>query len=1233
MTKKKYLKIISILLIQAFLAFDLCWAVPLTVEHAPADSTLAPSMLIDELNLQVIFDAANEGDMEELDDLGWGDVTDDENIEETVFTMATQNSSAFPVASGEIGNSSSLDAITEIIEVPPPPEGGFSVFSNAALRNTIGIYPYNKKKLEEEITQYYGFSMITSNTKRKVLAHLLQLFELHNSAFVHNLLKIGVSRIGYKSSIVKKGEGFESTFVIENGTLFVTNMLFTKTLEAKVQLLNSEIQAFTKGQRLLEYIDYDGRIKMASSEDLGLPKKADDMLREMKKLAANYNFPPYWYGIKIFIPYKTDNPGEFMLLMRFKDNPLSIVPNKLKISLKILPKFTELFVSAPKIWQELFLSGLAHEGGKRGHMKLFPLASIEDALKYFDWSRMVRESAELLVQNFTNEKWPDELVINGLPGVKDWLPAGSIINKTLEAHGYSPTNPEPDGILWKEYQANYGMVQERGIRSVAVWLWWLSDFLGLNINLQKEFDTVFSFLTDEQRVQVIQEVGKIKQEYQDALAEKGTQTTTKSTANALAGFDFFSTALLGGAAIEGAQTVIQAGVSGVDVFVMATIAAVFIAGKFFWDKFPYFKSVERRTEILVQRAIKADDPTAFRNYYQNASMTNKTRIIKAAADEIGRNKDKVQPKLLETFYEALNINTASVLEPLSNTVSNHFQSRLRSVKVTPKEMEITLNAIKKQTGIDFHTGNSVSAVTKMTVITNKLRRSNKLDTDSFMQSAYKDKDLYDSFNRLLASEFVNEVHRFQRRTSANAEKSVKVILTDYKEYFNLDFDIDTTTFLTVDHFLDNNGLTKINGQSEITVSLLQNPIFMETVIAPQRDIEVSTLFDALLKQLIVLREVQSKPLDSAIKEAVERLFPGRGLIKNAFPQLPMLVTDLAIKGQLHKEAMFIAEAMKIDELSARLSEEEAKVLWQMIVTVTETADNTSTSWVSSQAYLLASGLDALAATTGININSQEMALEIMVRGWVLTTPRETMDKDAVFQAMVELAPRLKHDESAAAQARTFIDNIDATLINGMALNLAFKSLNGVMRSEVSKFNLNDDEALKVEFALVNAMAQRTVRDGAEAALPAVFQNAVDAQVNAVRFAAAQSLKNFSSVGVGTDEMVAKVDAFLADSALNIREDLLAEKKIREELNQVLKNIAANAAARKESGFAAGQQVQVGDLLYTVSPDYERPGNEGLLAISRKDKEQSQSSYFEKFKTSFRTFTRKDLSLVKVESSI
>jgi len=184
-----------------------------------------------------------------------------------------------------------------------------------------------------------------------------------------------------------------------------------------------------------------------------------------------------------------------------------------------------------------------------------------------------------------------------------------------------------------------------------------------------------------------------------------------------------------------------------------------------------------------------------------------------------------------------------------------------------------------------------------------------------------------------------------------------------------------------------------------------------------------------------------------------------------------------------------------------------------------------------------------------------------------------------------------------------------------------------MRSEVSKFNLNDDEALKVEFALVNAMAQRTVRDGAEAALPAVFQNAVDAQVNAVRFAAAQSLKNFSSVGVGTDEMVAKVDAFLADSALNIREDLLAEKKIREELNQVLKNIAANAAARKESGFAAGQQVQVGDLLYTVSPDYERPGNEGLLAISRKDKEQSQSSYFEKFKTSFRTFTRKDLSLV------
>lgn len=195
------------------------------------------------------------------------------------------------------------------------------------------------------------------------------------------------------------------------------------------------------------------------------------------------------------------------------NDPLRPDNHTLAISIDIIPDLIRLHQTAPKLFNEFILAALAHEGGKVGHLMRWPISSVDEALKYFNWKQFNAQAASSLIQNFVRRIWPIELERSGTPSIDSWLPALTIIKETLSRFGYDPLNPEPFGITWKEFQAMYGMVQDRGIRSVAIFIWFERDFRKINVDLQSEFANQFNFLNEREQKEVILLMAKIQREY------------------------------------------------------------------------------------------------------------------------------------------------------------------------------------------------------------------------------------------------------------------------------------------------------------------------------------------------------------------------------------------------------------------------------------------------------------------------------------------------------------------------------------------------------------------------------------------------------------------------------------------------------------------------------------------------------------------------------------------------
>ncbi|MFA5285225.1 MAG: hypothetical protein WC347_06485 [Smithellaceae bacterium] len=252
---------------------------------------------------------------------------------------------------------------------------------------------------------------------------------------------------------------------------------------------------------------------MATAKELGLVDGTNEMMIRLYTISNGYSDGSRWEGFKKFRLYKPESGStEIMRLLKTSD-PLRPPINEVGISVYIIPDLVKLHQTAPDLFEEFILAVLAHEGAKAGHLMLWPIASIDEALKYFNWRQLDNQAVSLLIRNFVKGIWPREILDAGTPPFAQWLPALTIIRETLSRSGYNRVKLEPFGVIWKESQAMYGMFKDRGIRSVAICLWFEKYFRKLNVNVQNEFAVQFDFLDAQQRQQVIAMMSEIQKEY------------------------------------------------------------------------------------------------------------------------------------------------------------------------------------------------------------------------------------------------------------------------------------------------------------------------------------------------------------------------------------------------------------------------------------------------------------------------------------------------------------------------------------------------------------------------------------------------------------------------------------------------------------------------------------------------------------------------------------------------
>ncbi len=679
-TNRMLLKIISYILIQAFICLDLFIAGAVAI---PVDmSTLAPAMTMNKTDLQAVFSLnAKKND----EDVEWGELDDLDNndVERTGEKMTADpvlspqgTIAALSVQTGGFGlNSIDFEPVS-----PPPPDASLlNFFSNTSLRNVFGIYPYNKKKLEDKLNSY-GLELISPEIDRKLLAYLLEVLEVSNKQFVGILKSFKITKIGFKPAIIKEGD--VKSLEIDSNVLYLSPEFLDNRLVLRIFILNDAIGGLSKDTNVLEYVDEHGETKATTSKALGLGKSGDDMLRAMMKTAAEYTYPPYWFGFKKFILYSPDDEFEFMMLLRPNGNSFQYDYTRIGLSKGILKDQIRLYEDSPGHWQELFEALLVHEGGKKGHLKLWPLRNLEEIIAIFNWPKLVRKTTEDLIKDFVNENWPVEIVDRGPPPLEEWLPAAAVFNMSLRHFGYNSNLPEPTGIIWKEYQANYGMVQEKGLRSVAIWFWWLNDFRGLEIDLGRERDHRFAFLSDEEFAEVLKMKEDIQKEYENSVNGVKVIQPTISLKPMLTTIGTVLLTFIAALPVMGAEgTVVQSSGHGLDWIIMAGVILLFTGFSWLWKILPWGKTTEQRTVQLVNQAVrqyKRDaqnvDLVKLQKFYTDSSFKERKVIINTIRERILLKSNKIASSIFEPFFRnILEFGPKNVFQTLQNIVTEKMK--------------------------------------------------------------------------------------------------------------------------------------------------------------------------------------------------------------------------------------------------------------------------------------------------------------------------------------------------------------------------------------------------------------------------------------------------------------------------------------------------------------------------------------------------------------------------------
>ncbi|MBU0633572.1 MAG: hypothetical protein KKA52_00745, partial [Candidatus Omnitrophica bacterium] len=551
-------------------------------------------------------------------------------------------------------------------------------------------WPLTRKKLEEEI-KAMGLELRDNGITRKQLALLMDT--LRQEDFARQLQEAGIKNIRYLAAVVQDGRVTDiAVSISEASTLTVTHKFFEHNLQIRIYLIQDAINRLTHDTQSFSYIDEDGSAAMATAKELGLPKETAGLIKAIQEIASTYTYPLHWQGIQKFVLYEPEDNAEFFRIP-FKDND-----HLLALSMRIVPDLVTLHKTAPSLFTELIQAGLAHEGGIRGHMMKWPVKT-DEVLKYFNWTRLTKTAAEILIQNFVDGRWDAirGLLEAGLPPRNLWTRSLQIIKESLNIAGYDRNRPEPYGVTWKEYAAYYGMVKERGIRSVAVWFWFNLHIRKLPLDYEQNFSELYGFLTPNQRTAIVREVDKVQREYQQIVNPNQGSAISRLLKRMVS---FGRSSVLGGVAVPVAgemQKSDTAGFFGSWVFntallfvVVGTIVANIIMAR---------RTTRSRTIRLLKSAVKKKDRgySELGSFYNEAGYADKGIIIDTLVNEALSNAKEVNKEDLEPIFTfALGENVEGILGRVYDAVVSGLRLSPASGAMTTNDAEKVIRAVEKE---------------------------------------------------------------------------------------------------------------------------------------------------------------------------------------------------------------------------------------------------------------------------------------------------------------------------------------------------------------------------------------------------------------------------------------------------------------------------------------------------------------------------------------------------------
>ncbi len=438
--------------------------------------------------------------------------------------------------------------------------------------------------------------------------------------------------------------------------------------------LNQEIGMMTIAKSGLPIVDFTNKeIKgqFPTARELGLPKETIKLFRKLREIASEYYDQKFWPGVKTFAVGLSEDEDAIMQIDPDDNTVVGVITHA-------IPDLIRLMEEAPSLFEEFAAAIIVHEGGISGHGMKWPIQP-ED----LDWTNMsIKEIMNIIYDATVNRSWPKFIYERGIPPFSSWLISLSVIWRSLKLAGFNPMEANPWGIIWKESQANLGMVHEKGVRSVALWIWYSRCFsppAGEMIDIEQELSESFAFLEMQNITygEILDEVKKIQLDYE--LEKKSRSNIPPGTIFASIGLalltffvSFPVSASAGSFQIQGA---------GVDWIVMATVISSIAAISWMWNKLPWGKSTKKRTVQLVNQAVKQHKKDAqkvnlikLQKFYMNASFKERSVIINTIRERVLSNPGKIDAGIFEPFFKnILEFGPKNVFQNLQSSVSEKMK--------------------------------------------------------------------------------------------------------------------------------------------------------------------------------------------------------------------------------------------------------------------------------------------------------------------------------------------------------------------------------------------------------------------------------------------------------------------------------------------------------------------------------------------------------------------------------